>query len=172
MMTPITYANLSGSFYGAEFKQFLMDYPYTAAWWAHAEGLPDDNNAVTLDPDQRDARGLPVARLTYSWGENDIKLAGAARDKAVEMMHASGASKVRVGLNYGAHAMGTCRMGDDPATSVVNEFGQSHDVKNLFICDTSVFVTGAGVNPTLTAMAVASRSAEQMVQVTRRGDLS
>jgi choline dehydrogenase-like flavoprotein len=159
MMTPITYANLSGSFYGAEYKQFLHDYSHTAAWWAHAEGLPFAHNTVTLDPEVRDARGLRVARLTYTWGENDVKLAGAARDKAVEMMQASGARKVRVGLNYGAHAMGGCRMGHDPNTSVVNEFCQSHDVPNLFICDTSVFVTGTGLNPTLTAMAISARAA-------------
>src|SRR5262249_26561561 len=131
MMTPITYANLSGSFYGAEFKDFLHDYAHTAAWWAHADGLPDDDNAVTLDPDVKDHRGLPVARVSYTWGENDIKLAAAARDKAAAMMEASGARKVRIGLNYGAHAMGTCRMGDDPESSVVNSFGQCHDVKNL-----------------------------------------
>ncbi|MDB5320453.1 MAG: oxidoreductase [Phycisphaerales bacterium] len=171
MMTPITYANLSGSFYGPEFKQFLMDYPRTAAWWAHAEGLPDEQNTVTLDPDQRDARGLPVARLTYTWGENDIKLAAAARDKAAEMMEASGATKVRIGMNYGAHAMGACRMGSDPATSVVNDHCQSHDIRNLFICDTSVFVTGAGVNPTLTAMAIASRAAAYIADAARKGEL-
>jgi choline dehydrogenase-like flavoprotein len=163
MMTPITYANLSGAMYGAEFKQFLKDYPFTAAWWAHAEGLASDENTVTLDPEVKDARGLPVGRITYEWGENDIRLAGAARDKAVEMMKASGAEKVIVGLNYGAHAMGTCRMGNDPEKSVVNEYCQSHDVENLFICDTSVFVTGSGVNPTLTAMAIAQRSAEYIV---------
>src|SRR4051812_7000324 len=89
MMTPITYANLSGSFYGPEFKQFLKEYAYTAAWWAHAEGLPSDENTVTLDPDVKDARGLPVGRVTYGWTENDEKLAAAARDKAVEMMWAS-----------------------------------------------------------------------------------
>lgn len=171
MMTPITYANLSGSFYGPEYKQFLNDYAYTAAWWAHAEGLPSDDNTVTLDPASKDQRGLPVARVTYSWGDNDVKLAAAARDKAVEMMHASGAKTVRIGLNYGAHAMGTCRMGDDPATSVVNEYGQTHDVKNLFVCDTSVFVTGAGVNPTLTAMAISSRSAAYIAGAARRGEL-
>ncbi len=162
MMTPITYANLSGSFYGAEFKRFLHDYSHTAAWWAHAEGLPQPDNRITLDPDVRDARGLPVGRLTYEWCENDIKLAAAARDKAAEMMAASGAQKVRTGLNYGAHAMGACRMGRDLRTSVVNEFCQSHDIPNLFICDTSVFVTSAGVNPTLTAMAIASRAAERI----------
>ncbi|HWN94553.1 MAG TPA: GMC family oxidoreductase, partial [Methylomirabilota bacterium] len=122
MMTPITYANLSGSFYGAEFKEFLQEYSHTAAWWAHAEGLPNECNTVTLDSEKKDGRGLPAARVTYEWGENDLKLAAAARDKAAEMMSASGARKVRIGLNYGAHAMGTCRMGNDPETSVVNEF--------------------------------------------------
>ncbi|MEY2428703.1 MAG: hypothetical protein QOJ40_1588 [Verrucomicrobiota bacterium] len=171
MMTPITYANLSGSFYGPEFKQFLNDYAYTAAWWAHAEGLPHDHNTVTLDPELKDARGLPVARVTYEWGENDLKLAAAARDKAAEMMTASGARKVRIGLNYGAHAMGSCRMGNGPKTSVVDQFCQSHDIPNLFICDTSVFVTGSGVNPTLTAMAIASRAADHIASSARRGDL-
>jgi choline dehydrogenase-like flavoprotein len=171
MMTPVTYANLSGSFYGAEFKEFLHDYAYTAAWWAHAEGLPHEENTITLDSEIKDARGLPVSRVTYEWGDNDIKLAGVARDKAAEMMAASGARKVRIGLNYGAHAMGTCRMGADPRSSVVNACCQSHDIPNLFICDTSVFVTGAGVNPTLTAMAIASRASEHIATLARRGEL-
>ena len=170
MMTLITYANLSGSFCGAEFKKFLNDYPFTAAWWAHAEGLPQERNTVTLDPSAKDAHGLPVTLLTYEWAENDLKLASAARDKAAEMMAASGARQVRIGLNYGAHAMGTCRMGRNPSTSVVNEFCQSHDVQNLFICDTSVFVTGAGVNPTLTALAIAHRSADYIQASARRGE--
>jgi len=172
MMTPLTYANLSGSMYGTELKEFLDDYSHTAAWWAHAEGLPSDANAITLDWGIKDRRGLPVARLTYEWGSNDLKLAAAARDKAMEMMEASGARKVRVGLNYGAHAMGGCRMGLDRERSVVNPFGQSHDIPNLFVCDTSVFVTGSGLNPTLTAMAIATRSTEYIADAARRGELS
>jgi choline dehydrogenase-like flavoprotein len=171
MMTPVTYANLSGSFFGMELKDFLYDYAHTAAWWAHAEGLPCDDNTVTLDPAMKDARGLPVARLNYEWTANDRALVAAARDKAVEMMHASGARKVRIGLNYGAHAMGSCRMGDDPQSSVVNSYGQTHDISNLFVCDTSVFVTSAGVNPTLTAMAIASRGADYIVAAAKRGEL-
>ncbi len=171
MMTPATYANLSGSFYGAEFKDFLHAYSHTAAWWACAEGLPHEGNAVTLDPAVKDARGLPVARLTYAWGDNDLRLSAAARDKAAEMMSASGARAVRIGLNSGAHAMGTCRMGDDPAIAVVDRFGRAHDVPNLFVCDTSVFVTGAGLNPTLTALALSARSAEHIAASVRRGEL-
>ena len=171
MMTPVTFGNLSGLMFGQELKDFLHEYPHTAAWWAHAEGLPGENNTITLDPDLRDARGLPVAQVSYRWLENDIKLAAAARDKGAEMMAASGAKKVRIGLNYGAHAMGSCRMGGDAARSVVNEFCQTHDVKNLFICDTSVFVTGSGVNPTLTAMAIADRAAQHIVASAKKGEL-
>ena len=167
MMTPATYALLSGTFVGAELKEFLYNYAHTTAWWAHAEGLPDERNTITLDPELRDARGLPVARVTYEWGENDVRLSAAARDRAIEMMHASGARKVRVGLNYGAHAMGSCRMGRDPRTSVVNEFGQAHDIPNLFVADTSVFVTGSGVNPTLTAMALARRACAYIADTAR-----
>jgi choline dehydrogenase-like flavoprotein len=171
MMTPATYATLGGPLYGAELKDFLYDFAHTAAWWAHAEGLPCDANAVTLDPEVKDARGLPVARLTYEWTANDRALAAAARDTGMAMMHASGARKVRVGLHYGAHAMGTCRMGADARTSVVNSFGQAHDVPNLFVCDTSGFVTSAGVNPTLTAMAIANRSADYIAAAAKRGEL-
>ncbi len=171
MTTPVTYATLSGSFIGPELKEFLHDYAHTAAWWAHAEGLPNEDNAVTLDSDVRDARGLPVARLTYAWGANDVALSAAARDKAKEMMAASGARTVRVGLNYAAHAMGSCRMGTDPRSSVVDRDCRSHEIANLYVCDTSVFVTGAGVNPTLTAMAIASRAAAAISERVRRGEL-
>lgn len=171
MMTPVTYGNLGGLSYGTDLKDFLHEYAHTAAWWAHAEGLPEERNAVTLDANLRDARGLPAARLTYEWGENDVKLAAAARDKAAEMMAASGARKVRIGTNYGAHAMGSCRMGRDPATSVVNEHCRTHDVPNLLVTDTSVFVTGSGVNPTLTAMAIARRSAGHIAEALQQGDL-
>jgi choline dehydrogenase-like flavoprotein len=83
----------------------------------------------------------------------------------------AGARKVRIGLNYGAHAMGSGRMGADAKISVFNEFCECHDVKNLFLCDTSVFVTGSGVNPTLTAMAIADRAAEHLIECARRGEL-
>jgi len=167
MMTPVTYANLSGIGHGPALKDFLYDYAHTAAWWAHAEGELCDDNRVTLDPAVADARGEPAARVTYEWTANDRALVAAARDKAVEMMHASGARRVRVGLQYAAHAMGGCRMGDDPRSSVVDRFGRAHDVPNLFVCDTSMFVTSAGVNPTLTAMALARRSIDPIAATVR-----
>lgn len=172
MMTPVTYGLLSGLYHGQEFKDRIHEYTHTAAWWAHSEGLPSEDNRVVLDPEIKDSHELPVARVEYAWGENDVALSDAARDKAAEMMGASGARDVWFGLRYGAHAMGGCRMGDDPATSVVNQFGQTHDIKNLFVCDTSTFVTAAGVNPTLTAMAIADRACEYIVESGKKGELS
>ena len=171
MMTPATLGNLSGLDFGMELKDFLYRYNHTAAWWAHAEGLPCEHNMISLDPELRDPHGLPVARVTYAWCENDRRLVTAARDQAAEMMAASGAEQVRFGLQYAAHAMGGCRMGVDPRSSVVNPLGQTHDIPNLFIVDTSVFVTGAGVNPTLTAMAIANRSTAGIVSLARKGEL-
>lgn len=61
-----------------------------------------------------------------------------------------------------AHLMGGCRMGDDPETSVVNSFGQTHDIPNLFVCSASTFVTSGGGNPTNTIMALATRTADYL----------
>src|SRR5947207_3230517 len=94
---------LSAARSAAEFKRFLHNYAYTAAWWAYAEGLPSDENTITLDPERKDSRGLPVSRVTYEWGPNDSELSAAARDKAVEMMGASGARDVRVELRSACH---------------------------------------------------------------------
>ena len=64
MMTPVTFGNLSGLMFGQELKDFLHEYPHTAAWWAHAEGLPNVLNTITLDPVLRESRGLPVAQVS------------------------------------------------------------------------------------------------------------
>ena len=80
-------------------------------------------------------------------------------------MEAAGARDVQVVIPIakgGWHLMGTARMGTDPTRSVVNEWGRSHDVKNLFIVDGSIFVTSAGVNPTHTIQALALYIADQM----------
>ena len=90
---------------------------------------------------------------------------------SIATLEAAGATKVYVGKDMAAHPTGTVRMGDDPAKSVVSSFCQSHDIPNLFICDSSVFVTGGGTNQTLTAMAIASRSGDYMTKSATRGEL-
>src|SRR5215472_9867266 len=106
-------------------------------------------------------------RVDYTIGENSAKMLehGIARGK--EILAAAGATDICVNspIPYGGwHLLGTARMGTDPERSVVNEWGRSHDVKNLFIVDGSVFVTAGGVNPTSTIQAIALYIADQMKQ--------
>jgi choline dehydrogenase-like flavoprotein len=122
------------------------------------EDLPEACNTVTLDPDLVDADGIPAPKITYRLSENSQRMLehGVARGR--EVLEAAGAKETLVDAPLtpaGWHLMGTARMGSDPASSVVNEWGRCHDVKNLFIVDGSLFVTAAGVNPTNTIQALA-----------------
>ena len=131
------------------------------------EDLPEEHNTVTLDPNLTDSNGIPAPKITYRLSENTKRMLQHGLDRGAEAMQAAGAWKVHKEgpLRFaGWHLLGTARMGRDPATSVVNEWGRSHDVGNLFIVDGSVFVTSGGVNPTTTIQAVALYIADQMKQ--------
>ncbi|MBS0539317.1 MAG: GMC family oxidoreductase [Proteobacteria bacterium] len=124
------------------------------------EDLPEEHNRVTLDPVLKDSNGIPAPRIDYTLGDNTKKMMahGVARSK--EILAAAGADPATIGveapiMNGGWHLMGTARMGTDPERSVVNEWGRSHDVKNLFLIDGSIWVTSGGVNPTSTIQALA-----------------
>jgi choline dehydrogenase-like flavoprotein len=131
------------------------------------DDLPEEHNRVTLDPALKDSNGIPAPRIDYTIGENTRRMMEHGIARAEEILAAAGAKNIycsREALNYPGHLLGTARMGSDPERSVVNEWGRSHDVKNLFIVDGSVFVTGGGVNPTSTIQAVALYIADQMKQ--------
>jgi choline dehydrogenase-like flavoprotein len=131
------------------------------------EDLPELHNRVTLDPVLTDAHGIPAPKIDYTLSENSVKMLKHSIGKATEALIEAGAVETHsyYPLTYaGWHLLGTARMGTDPATSVVNEWGRSHDVKNLFIVDGSVFVTSGGVNPTSTLQAIALYIADQMKQ--------
>jgi choline dehydrogenase-like flavoprotein len=157
--------------WGQELKDMIKGYSHTAGWWICGESLPNDNNTITLDPDVKDHRDLPVVRSTHEWADNDKKMMQYASQVGVTTLEAAGAKKTYLGVTMSAHPMGTARMGSNPKASVVNSYGQSHDVPNLFVCDSSVFPTGGVVNQTLTAMAIASRAGDFMVEAAKRGDL-
>ena len=132
---------------------------------AVCEDLPEEDNSVTLDPDLVDSSGIPAAKINYRLGDNSRKMLDHAGQRAVEILRAAGAVNVAPPMTSGVasgHCMGTARMGTDPSRSVVNEWGRSHDVRNLFIVDSSVFVTSGGVNPTSTLQAVALYVADSM----------
>ena len=137
-----------------------------ATWAIFGEDLPEEHNRVELDPVLTDSDGVPAPRIHYSIGDNSRRLMDFQVARAEESLREAGAVDVTVGhlLRYsGWHLMGTARMGDDPATSVVDRYQRAHDVENLFIVDGSVFVTSSGVNPTCTIVALAERAAEHLV---------
>lgn len=125
---------------------------------AICEDLPEEHNSVTLDPHLKDADGIPAPRIRYRLSENSRRMLDHAMARGTEILQAAGARDIvaQGPLPYaGWHLMGTARMGTDPTRSVVNAWGRSHDVKNLFIVDGSIFVTSGGVNPTATIQALA-----------------
>lgn len=169
---PFFYASNMTNLWGAELKEMLHYYAYAGGWWVCGEGLPNEDNTVTLDPEIKDSYGLPVAHLKHSWGENDRRLIQHGIDKAKELLAAAGAWRRVAGPISSAHPMGTVRMGHDPQMSVINSYCQSHDIPNLFVADTSVLPTGGGTNITLTAMAVAHRASRYIIEQAKAGNLN
>lgn len=166
------YFGVSGpSIWGHELKGMIDAYDHMAGWWVAGEALPNDNNTISLDPEVKDHRGLPVARLTHEWLDNDRRAIEFGCQTAVDLLEAAGATKTYVGTLQSAHAMGTARMGDSVSTSVANSFGQTHNIPNLFICDPSILPTGSSVNTTLTSMALTSRAIDYMCQQAQSGKL-
>lgn len=148
-------------------EAFAASFGHTAGMGIIVEDLPELHNTVTLDPALTDAHGIPAPRITYRLSENSKKMLAHGLNMGKQVMKAAGAKKnfaygpVR---NSGWHLMGTARMGHDPHNSVVNAWGQSHDVRNLFIVDSSIFVTSGGVNPVSTLQALALHIADQIKQ--------
>ena len=139
-------------------RAYARLYDRTATLLGITEDLPEEHNTVTLDPVLKDSHGIPAPRVTYRLSENSRKVLDHSVERAKEALTAAGAvDTVSEPLMRAAgwHLMGTARMGKDPRTSVVNEWGRAHDVKNLFIIDGSIFVTAGAVNPTSTIQALA-----------------
>jgi choline dehydrogenase-like flavoprotein len=152
--------------WGADHHRAYGDlFERTAGMVAICEDLPEECNRVTLDPNLADADGIPAPKVTYRLSENSNQMLQHGVARATEALEAAGAKATVVEAPMavaGWHLMGTARMGTDPRTSVVNEWGRCHDVRNLFIIDGSVFVTAAAVNPTNTIQALALYIADTM----------
>lgn len=147
---------------------------HTVMWGIIAEDLPEETNFVSLDPELTDSDGLPAPKITYKRSENTSKMIDFNVDRATEALMAAGANRTFVvGRNAPpGHLLGTARMGDDPATSVVNRYGQAHDVPNLYVVDGSVFVTAPAVNPTSTIATIAKWVAVNLVENRRNQEVS
>ena len=156
--------------WGLAHKQFQRDY-YRRSMGIKGpvQEMPVFNNRVEIAPDVKDAWGIPTIRLIGARHPHDIEAGRFIADRAEQWLKAAGAiqtwkSVPGKGLSGGQHQAGTCRMGNDPKTSVVNRHCQTHDVDNLFVVDGSVHVTNGGFNPSLTIQAIAYMASAYMVR--------
>jgi choline dehydrogenase-like flavoprotein len=134
-----------------------------------------ESNGFSLDPDLKDAWGLPALRMTFRDHPNDVTMMEWMRERAMELLDATGA-KVKWSFPVGeqefaVHLLGTCRMGNDPKTSVVNADHRTHDVPNLFLCDGSSLVTSGRGQPTMTIQALAFRAADRITALAKSGQI-
>jgi len=162
--------------WGAEFKKHIVrNFTHHMVVFASATSLPVAQNSISLDPHVKDDHGRPAIRVTYRDHADDISMAEFLQDRAEEIMHAAGAERTwRDPERFSSsltHLLGTCRMGNDPATSVVDAHHRSHEVRNLFICDGSSFVTSGRGQPTMTIQALAFRAADHIAEFARRNEI-
>ena len=135
------------------------------------EDLPDENNRVELSSTLTDSDGIPAPKVSYQVSENTKKIIAFHIERAKELASVAGASDsvvIPFLEDSGWHLLGTCRMGEDPETSVVNSYGQSHDVPNLYIYDGSIFVTSSGTNPTATIAALSLRAVRHLMESAKK----
>ncbi|GBD44151.1 Fructose dehydrogenase large subunit [bacterium HR40] len=169
---PFLAAFLDPGAWGRAFTRKLEFYDHMAGMWIVGEDMPQETNAVTLHPTEKDPFGLPIPNVHFDDHPNDIAMREHAYRAGRRIYEAAGAREVYEVPPYpSTHNLGTCRMSDKPRDGVVNRFGQTHDIANLFISDGSQFTTGAAENPTLTIVALAIRQAETIAGMMSRGEI-
>jgi len=161
--------------FGQAYKEKLWDAVSTVSLSAYAEVLPRWENYVEVDPHVVDAYGIPVLHIQMSHSDNELAMLRDAQDTAVEMLTAAGARNIKpafhpTGPGGVRHEVGVVRMGSDPKQSVLNQYQQSHDVRNLFVIDAAAFPSNPCPNPTLTLMALCVRSCDYLIAEMKRGN--
>lgn len=174
--------NFTGGAYGKKLKQEARRYYGSFVGFAgRGEMIPNDNSYCELDPDKKDAWGIPVLRFHFKWSVHEEKQAAHMQRTFAEIISAMGGKVVgqpqldgKKAIDPGGsiiHEVGTTCMGSDRKTSVLNQYSQAWDVKNLFVTDGGPFVSNADKNPTLTIMANAWRACDYLLEQKRKGEL-
>jgi len=163
--------------WGKDFKNVLsQNFTRTMQIFCHGTSLAVETNSFSLDPDVKDAWGLPALRMTFRDHPNDLKMMEWMKDRAMEILDAAGAKtkwhQPVTEQQFAVHLLGTCRMGADAKTSVINADHRTHDVANLFLCDGSSLVTSGRGQPTMTIQALAYRAADRITALAKSGDLA
>jgi choline dehydrogenase-like flavoprotein len=168
---PFMAAFLDPGAWGREFTSALDGYDRMAGMWIVGEDMPQETNRVTLNTEVTDDFGLPVPNVHFDDHPNDVAMRSHAYGRGEALYKAVGATRVFPTPPYpSTHNLGTNRMSENPRDGVVNRWGQTHDVPNLFVSDGSVFTTGAAENPTLTIVALAIRQADHIAGELSKGN--
>ena len=169
---PFMAAFLDPGSWGREFTSALDSYENMAGMWIIGEDMPQESNRITLSADLKDQYGLPAPNVHFDEHPNDIAMRKHAYRQGAAVYEAAGATRVFPTPPYpSTHNLGTNRMSKNARDGVVNRWGQSHDISNLFISDGSQFTTGAAENPTLTIVALAIRQADHMAKEMNAGNI-
>jgi glucoside 3-dehydrogenase (cytochrome c) catalytic subunit len=168
--------NLDAPGFGEAFKKAIQDPAVSISLGGFGECLARWDNYVEINPNVVDTYGIPVLNFHMKYGENEYAMLKDMAESAAEMLEAAGAKNVRTREHsqepgWAIHEVGIARMGDNPKASVLNQFQQSHDVKNLFVLDGAGFTSTACQNPTLTIMALCVRSCDYMMQELKRRNI-
>jgi choline dehydrogenase-like flavoprotein len=162
---PFMAAFLDPGAWGREFTTALDAYENMAGMWIVGEDMPQESNRITLHPTLKDKFGMPVPNVHFSDHPNDVAMRNHAYKQGMAIYDAVDATRTFPTTPYpSTHNLGTNRMSENPRDGVVNKWGQTHDIPNLFISDGSQFTTGGAENPTLTIVALAIRQAEYIEQ--------
>jgi choline dehydrogenase-like flavoprotein len=162
--------------WGVEFARAVRhNFSHRMDVFGHSTSLPVPTNGVELDPQLKDAWGVPALRVTYRDHPDDVKTMAFLRERGLELLEAAGAVQRWAAPAdeqlFGVHLLGTCRMGDDPRSSVIDRNHRTHDVRNLFLCDGSSFVTSGRGQPTETIAALGFRAGDLIAQAAQRGEI-
>ncbi len=169
---PFMGAFLNPGAWGREFTSAMDMYDHMAGMWLVGEDMPQEKNGVTLHATEKDQYGLPVPNVHFDDHPNDIAMRNHAFQQGSAVYDAVGATQTYPTPPYpSTHNLGTCRMSAKASDGVVNKWGQSHDVANLFVSDGSQFTTGASENPTLTIVSLALRQADRIAGEMKKGNL-
>ena len=169
---PFMAAFLDPGAWGRDFADALEGYDHMAGMWIVGEDMPQESNAITLHPSEKDQHGMPVPNVHFDDHDNDIAMRNHAFKAGTAVYEAVGAKRVIETPPYpSTHNLGTNRMSANARDGVVDKWGRTHDIKNLFISDGSQFTTGAAENPTLTIVTLAIRQADYLADQLAKGEL-
>jgi choline dehydrogenase-like flavoprotein len=162
---PFMAAFLDPRSWGRSFSSAMDDYANMAGMWIVGEDMAQESNAITLHPTEVDQFGLPIPNVNYDDHANDLAMRNHAYTQGAALYDAVGALRTFPTPPYpSTHNLGTNRMSEKAQDGVVNRWGQTHDIPNLFVSDGSQFTSGAAENPTLTIVALAIRQADHIAE--------